>query len=49
MLIDYMLVKNRYRSRVKDVKVIPGDETMSQHCPDVLFSKEVKKKKEFRM
>ena len=31
-MIDYILVNNKYRSSVKDVKVIPGDELLSQHC-----------------
>ena len=31
-MIDYILVNNKYRSSVKDVKVIPGEELLSQHC-----------------
>ena len=31
-MIDYILVNNKYRSSVKDVKVIPGEEIVSQHC-----------------
>ena len=30
-MIDYLLVNNKYRSSVKDVKVIPGEELVSQH------------------
>ena len=29
--IDYIPVNNKYRSTVKDVKVIPGEEIVSQH------------------
>ena len=31
-MIDYILANNKYRSSVKDVKVIPGEEIVSQHC-----------------
>ena len=31
-MIDYILVNNKYRSSVKNVKVIPGEEIVSQHC-----------------
>ena len=31
-MIDYILVNNNYRSSVKNVKVIPGEEVVSQHC-----------------
>ena len=51
MVIDYILVNNRYRSRVKDVKVILGEEVVGQHCllvMDVLIIKDIKKKKKFR-
>ena len=50
-MIDYILVKNKYRSSVKDVKVIPGEETLSQHClllMDMVFRKKVKWKVKFR-
>ena len=30
-MIDYVLVNNKYRISVKDVKVIPGEEIVSQH------------------
>ena len=30
-MIDYILVNNKYRSGVKDVKVILGEEVWSQH------------------
>ena len=32
IMVDYILVNNKYRSSVKDVKVIPGEETVSRHC-----------------
>ena len=31
-MIDYILVNNKYRTSVKDVKVIPGEEIVNQHC-----------------
>ena len=31
-MIDYILVNNKYRSSVKDVKVIPGEKIVSQYC-----------------
>ena len=42
-MIDYILVKNKYRSRVNNVKVIPGEEIVSQHCLlliNMVFKKE---------
>ena len=50
-MIDYILVNNKYRSSVKDVKVIPGEEKVSQHClllMDMVFRKKVKRKVKFR-
>ena len=50
-MINYILPNNRHRSRVADVKAIPGEEVVSQHCVlvmDVLFSKDVKRKNKFR-
>ena len=50
-MIDYSLVNNRYRSSVKDVKVIPGEETVSQHClllTDMVFKKKHRRKVKFR-
>ena len=50
-MIDYILVKNRYRSSVKDVKVISGEEIVSKHCllsMDMVFKKKVKRKVKFR-
>ena len=50
-MIDYILVSNKYRSSVKDVKVIPGEEIVSQHCRlliDMVFRKKVKRKVKFR-
>ena len=32
LMIDYILVNNKYKSSVKDVKVIPGEEIVNQHC-----------------
>ena len=43
-MIDYILVNNKCRNSVKDVKVIPGEEIMSQHClllMDMVFTKKV--------
>ena len=31
-MMDYILVNSKDRSSVKDVKVIPGEEIVSQHC-----------------
>ena len=42
---------NKYRSCVKDVKVIPGEEIVSQHClllMDVVFKNKVTRKVKFR-
>ena len=50
-MIDYILVNNNYRSSVKDVKVIPGEKIVSQHCLlliDMLFKKKVKRNLKFR-
>ena len=50
-MIDYILGNNKYRSSVKDVKVIPGEETVSQHClllMDILFKKRIRRKLKFR-
>ena len=50
-MIDYILVNSKYRSSVKNVKVIPGEETVSQHClllMDIVFIKKVRRKVTFR-
>ena len=50
-MIDYILVNNKYRSSVKDMKVTPGENIMSQHClllMDMVFKKKVKRKVKFR-
>ena len=50
-MIDYILVNNKYRSSVRDVKVIPGEEIVSQHClllMDMVFKKKVRRKVQFR-
>ena len=50
-MIDYILVNNKYRSSVKDVKLIPGEEIVSQHClllMDMVFKKKVRRKAKFR-
>ena len=50
-MIDYILVNNKYRRSVKDVKVIPDDEIVRQHClllMDMIFKKEVRRKVKFR-
>ena len=47
--IDYILVNNR--SSVKDVRVIPGEEIVSQHCillMDIVFKKKVRRNVKFR-
>ena len=49
--INYILVNSKYRSSVKDVKVIPGEEIVSQDClllMDMVFRKKVKRKVKFR-
>ena len=49
--IDYILVNNKYRSSVKDVKVIPGEGIVSQYYPllmDMVFKKKVRRKVKFR-
>ena len=41
-MIAYILVNNKYRSSVKDVKVIPSEEIVSQNClllMDMVFKK----------
>ena len=46
-MIDYIFVNNKYRSDVKDRKVIPSEEIVSQHClllMDMLFKKKVRRK-----
>ena len=50
-IIDYILVNNKYRSSVKDVKVISGEEIVSQLClllMDMVFKKNVMRKVKFR-
>ena len=50
-MIDYALVNNKYRSSVKDVKAITGEETVSQYClvcMDMMFKEKVKRKVNFR-
>ena len=50
-MIDYILVHNKYRSSVKDVNVIPGDEIRIQHClllMDMVFKKKFRRKVKFR-
>ena len=49
-LID-ILVNSMCRSSVKNVKVIPGEEIVSQHCLlsiDMVFKKKVSRKVKFR-
>ena len=44
-IIDYILVSSKYRSSAKDVKVISGEEIVSQHClllPDMVYKKKVR-------
>ena len=50
-MIDYIPVNNKYRSIVKDVKVIPGEEIMGQYClllMDMVFKKKFRRKVKFR-
>ena len=50
-MIDYILMNNKYRSSVNDVKVILGEEIVSQHClllMDMVFKNKVKRKVKFR-
>ena len=50
-MIDYTLANIKYRSSVKDVKVIPGEEIVSQNClllMDMVFKKKVRKKVKLR-
>ena len=50
-MINYILVNNKYRSSVTDVKVIPGEEIVSHQClflMDMVFKKKVRKKVKFR-
>ena len=49
-MIDHILVNKKYKSSVKDVKVIPGEEIVSHHCLlliDMVFNKRVKRKVKF--
>ena len=48
--IDYILVNSKYRSSVKNVRVIPGEEIVSQHClmlMDMVVKKKVRRKVKF--
>ena len=50
-MIDYILGNTNYRSSVKVVEVIPGEEIVSQHCLlliDMVFKKKVRRKVKFR-
>ena len=50
-MIDFILVNNKYRSSVEDVKVIPGEEIVSQHCLlliDMVFKMKVRRKVKIR-
>ena len=49
-MIDYILVNNKYRSSARDVKVMPGEQTVSQHCLlsiDMVFKKKIRRKLKF--
>ena len=49
-MIDYILANNKYRISVKDVKVIPSEEIVSEHClllMDTVFKKKVRRKLKF--
>ena len=50
-MIDYILVNTKYRSSVKDVKVIPGEEIVCQLCLLLMYmvlKKKVRRKVKFR-
>ena len=50
-MIDYILMDNKCRSSVKDVKVTPGEEKVSQYCillMGMMFKKKVRRKGKFR-
>ena len=50
-MINYILVNSKYRSSLKDVKVIPGEEIVNQHClllMDMVFKKKGRRKVKFR-
>ena len=50
-MVDYILMNNKYRSSVKDVKVILGEERLSQNyllSMDMIFKKKVRRKVKFR-
>ena len=36
-MLDKILVNNKHRGSVKDVKVIPGEEIVSQHCLMLMY------------
>ena len=49
-VIDYILVNNRYRNSVKNVKVISGEETVNQHyllSMGMVFEKKFQRKVKF--
>ena len=49
-MTDYILVNKKYKSSVKDVKLIPGEEVASQHClllMDMVFKKKIKRRVKF--
>ena len=49
-MTDYILVNKKYKSSVKDVKLIPGEEVVSQHClllMDMVFKKKIKRRVKF--
>ena len=46
-MIDFILMNKKYRSSAKDVKVLPGEEIVSQHSlllMDMVFKKKVRGK-----
>ena len=50
-MIGYILVNKKYRNNAKDVKVIPGEGIVSQHCLlliDMVFKKKARRKLKFR-
>ena len=50
-MINYILANNKYRSSVKDVKVIASEEIVGQHCLlliGMVFKKKVRRKVKLR-
>ena len=49
-MINFILVNNKYRISVKDVKVMPDGEIVSEHClllMSMVFKKKIRRKAKF--